>query len=226
MHREVAYRLPVLIFALTAAAATAQAPDPVEMAGKYAESAQQNAMALRQYSWKMRTEVTVKGEAKPARLNQMRFDLDGKLQKTPITAAAPQKKTRGLRGRIKKKKIAAIKEWAAEVNELVMRYAAPSPGTMFDFYAKATFTPSADGSVEISGNDFLEPGDRVTFWIDPQTSAAKAYSFSTSLDGDAVKGQVEYGAVPGGPQYAARTTISVPSKDVRAKVETFDYIKQ
>ena len=45
-------------------------------------------------------------------------------------------------------------------------------------------------------------------------------------DGDAVKGQVEYGAAPGGPHYAARTTISVPGKDVRAKVETFEYNKQ
>jgi hypothetical protein len=37
---------------------------------------------------------------------------------------------------------------------------------------------------------------------------------------------VQYARVAGGPSYAAQTVIDVPAKKVRAKVETFDYVKR
>ena len=64
----------------------AQQPDPAAMASAYAQEAQQNAALMRQYSWKMRVEVTVKDETKPPKMYQMRFDADGKPQKTLLSA--------------------------------------------------------------------------------------------------------------------------------------------
>ena len=73
-------KLTSLSFLAAAAtvAALAQQPDAAQMAMQYGESSKQNAMALRQYSWKMRIAVTVEGEPKSTQLFQMRFDLDGR----------------------------------------------------------------------------------------------------------------------------------------------------
>jgi hypothetical protein len=204
----------------------AQQPDPAAMASAYGQDAQQNAALMRQYSWKMRVEVTVKDEIKPAKMYQMRFDADGKPQKTLLTAEEKQKKKRGVRGRIIKKKMKAMKEWAGELADVVKTYTTATPGTMLDFYAKAKMTPEADGTVKIEGAGFMQPGDTATFWIDPQTKGSRRFTFTTTLDGDPVTGEVQYARVPGGPSYAAQTVINVAAKKVRAKVETFDYVKQ
>jgi len=200
--------------------------DPVAMTSGYAQEAQQNASLIRQYSWKMRVEVTAKDEPRPPKLYQMRFDHDGKLQKTSLTAEEKQKKQRGVRGRVQKKKMSAVKEWAGELAEVVKKYTTPTPGTMLDFYAKAEMTPEADGSVKVAGTGFMQPGDSATFWIDQQTGGVKKFTFTTTLDGDPMTGEVQYSRVQAGPSYAAQTVIEVPAKKVRAKVETFDYVKQ
>jgi len=204
----------------------AQQPDPAAMASAYGQDAQQNAALMRQYGWKMRIEVTVKDEIKPPKIYQMRFDADGKPQKTLLTAEEKQKKKRGVRGRVMKKKMKAMKEWAGELADVVKTYTTPSPGTMLDFFAKAKMTPEADGTIKIEGTGFVQPGDTATFWIDQQTKGARRFTFTTILDGDPMTGDVQYARVPGGPSYAAQTVIDVPAKKIRAKVETFDYVKQ
>jgi len=206
--------------------AGAQLPDPAAMAKRYAESARQNADLMKQYSWKMRVETTVDGKTRPAQIYQLRYDRDGKLQKTPLTAPEQVKKKRGIRGAIQKGKIEDFQEWTGQLAEVVQEYMTPSPGTMMDFYAKARMSPAPDGTAEASAGDFLRKGDRATFWIDKGTHAPVRFDFVTTLDEDAVEGKVEFGQVTDGPRYAGRVTVSVPARKVTAKVENFDYMKQ
>jgi hypothetical protein len=200
--------------------------DPGAMASQYAANAKANATLMRQYAWQMRIELTLKGEAKPAQLYQMRFDMDGKPQKTLLSAPADDGGGRGIRGRIKKNKIEDFKEWAATLADLVKDYIAPTPGTMMDFYAKAAYAQAADGTIQVTGVSFIQPGDKVTFLLDPATKAPRRFSFSTVLDKDPVSGTVDFGQVTGGPQYAARLVVNVPSKEVSAKIENFNYQRQ
>ena len=76
--------------AVTSVALSAQSPDLAAKIQKFGEGAKANAAALKAYSWKQRVQVTLKGEAKPAKLYQMRYDVDGKLQKTALTAECAQ----------------------------------------------------------------------------------------------------------------------------------------
>lgn len=206
--------------------AFAQKPDPAALANQYAANAKSNAAAMRSYTWKMRVEMTIKGDPKPAQLYQMRFDRDGRLQKTPRTPRQEQEPQRGLRGRIKQRKIEDFKEWADSLGDLVKDYLAPAPAIMGNFYGKASFTPAEDGSVQVSAGEFIQPGDRATFWLDPKTKAALRFAFETSLEGDPVKGQVEFARVEGGPQYAARVTVEAPGRSLTAVIENFNYEKQ
>ena len=58
---------------------------------QFAESQKANAQALRQYTWKSRTEIKLKGESKNVKLEQVRYDATGALQKT---ASAPRRRPR------------------------------------------------------------------------------------------------------------------------------------
>jgi len=203
-----------------------QAADPAELAKKYAESARENATLMRQYSWKMRVGITLKGDPKPPELFQMRYDLDGNLQKTLLTAPADPRKKHGIRGMVQKHKTEEFKDWAADLAELVKGYMSPTPGNMMDFYAKASMGEADGGTAKMEASDFLQKGDIATYWIDKQTRAVVRYTFVTALDGDTVEGSVEYGRVPEGPQYAARVTVSVAAKNLDAKLETCDYQRQ
>jgi hypothetical protein len=231
--------ITIWILAMTAAGAFAQQPDPAQMAQQYSEAAQKNAAMLARYSWKMRTELNleVAGEARQVvKLYEVRVDLDGKPQKTELTAPLappqpePKGRKRGLRARAEKmkadkkqEKVAEFREWAAALSELAKNYTAPSAGTMLDFYSQASYNPLPNGLVEVKGRDFLQPGDSVTFVIDVATKAPRSFAFKTRLDQDAVQGSVEYGQVPEGPRYAARTTVNVPARTVTAKIETYEY---
>jgi hypothetical protein len=214
------------ILCAMALSAPAQGTNPGAMADQYAASARKNAELTRHYTWQMRIALTLKGDPKPASLYQMRFDADGKLQKTLLSAPPEEKKARGIRGRIKENKIEDFKEWADTLGDLVKDYMAPSPGTMMDFYAKAAYSQSPDGTVQVSAGGFIQPKDKVTFWLDPATKSTRRFAFETVLDEDAVSGQVEFGQVQDGPQYAARVTVNVPGKDVSATVENFNYQRQ
>src|SRR3954451_11743925 len=100
----------VALVVLSSAAVVAQ--DKVQPS--FAESQKANAQALRQYNWKSRTEIKLKGESKNVKLEQVRYGADGKLQKTPIgappAAAPPAQGGGGRGGRLKAKVIENKKE--------------------------------------------------------------------------------------------------------------------
>ena len=201
----------------------AQGPNPGLAADAYATHAKQNAELMQKYTWKMRVQLTYKGEDKPAALYQMNY-VNGQLQKT-LLSAPPQESGRkhGIRHRVKEKKIDEFKDWAAQLTDLVKRYMAPTPGTMMDFYSSATFSPMPSGNVRAVDVGFIQPGDTATYWINPATRQPVNYAFSTALQGDAVKCSVQFGQVPNGPQYASSVTVSVPAKEVVATVTNFDF---
>jgi len=207
----------------TGSVARAQGPNPGLAADAYAAHAKANAELMQKYTWKMRVQLTYKGEAKPAQLYQMNY-VNGQLQKTLLSAPpAETGRKHGIKHRIKEEKIEEFKAWAAQLTDLVKRYMSPSPGTMMDFYSTATFSPVPSGSVRATDTGFIQPGDTATYWINPATKQPTKYAFATSLQGDAVKSTVTFGKVPGGPQYASQVNISVPAKEVSATITNFNF---
>jgi hypothetical protein len=218
--------LVAIALSLAATTLVAQGADPVQQALAFSDAAQQNARAMMQYSWKMSIQVTVDGAAKPGRLYHMRYDSNGTLQKT-VLSEPQDKKKRGVRGRVEKKKQGAAKEYATAIAELVRSYSSPSTGTLVDFFLKATSTPQPDGTVEIKGADFLNKGDTVSYLIDPGTNQLRVFSFWTMIDDDPVHGETRFDRLSDGLSYAARTTIKFEAKkNIVAVAENFDHIRQ
>lgn len=219
-------RLGAVAFCLAtggSAVATAQAPNPGQAADAYAAGAKQNAQLMQKYTWKMRVQLTYKGEEKPASLYQMNY-VGGQLQKTEISAPPEESgRKHGIKHRVTEDKMAEIKADVEALVELTKKYMAPTPGQMFDFYSKATMGPAPSGGVQASGTSFIQPGDKVTYFIDPATKSPTSYNFTTSLQGKPVTGTAQYAQVPGGPKYASQVTINDASDDLSVAVTNFEY---
>ena len=219
-------RAGLVLFALSSAV-LAQGPPP------FAESQKANAQALRQYSWKSRTEIKLKGESKNVKLEQVRYDLNGKLQKTPIggpppQAAAPAQGGRG--GRLKKKVIENKKEEFGEMmqglGQLVASYGQLPPEKLQAFAANATKgrgEGAMQGTAQIQGVNVLQPGDSMTLWIDPASQMMRRVEIKTIYDKKPATLVAEYRSVPNGPTYMARAVLSYPEKNVELTVDNYDY---
>lgn len=205
----------------------AQSSDMKATAQQFGQSARANAAALRMYSWKMRVEVTLKGDTKPAKVFAMRFDANGVPQKTLLNPAPPVEPTRGLKGKIKEKKIAEFKEWAGDLVDLSKGYLIPSPALLQAFFARVLTAPAPGGFVQLYAEGVIAPGDKLVYEIDPKTQAINRVLFHATLDGDPIDGTVQFASVPGGgPSYAATTMVNAPAKELTAKIENFEYVRQ
>jgi hypothetical protein len=219
--------LALVCWFVAAVCAMAQVPpDPAKMAVQISENREENSKNLREYSWKTRTEVTIKGETKLLKVQLVRFDVDGQMQKTTISEEKPKQK-RGVRGRIQKKKGKEKQEWFGELHHLLEQYSLPSTGKILDFLDKASFGPGdRPGTIRIHGTSVVKDGDELTMYIDAETKEAKLTKVRTRLDGDTVLLETNHDRLDSGLSYSARSIITVPAEEVRMTVENFDYDKQ
>src|SRR4051812_30005720 len=202
----------------------------------FAESQKANAQTLRQYSWKSRTEIKLKGESKNVKLQQVRYDANGTLQKTPVgappTAAAPPPAPGGRGGRVKAKVIENKKEEFGELmqglGKLVASYGQLPPDKLQAFKSTATTgrgEGALQGTAQIQALNVLEQGDSMTIWIDPASQMMRPVEIATLYDKKPGTLVADYQSVPNGPTYMARAVLTYPEKNVELTVDNSDYIQ-
>lgn len=204
---------------------------------EFAEAQQANQAALRQYAWQSRTELRVEGEVKQVRLEQVRFDIDGRLQKTVIGGGAtaadssrpgPPGPAGALKKRVVAKKTEEFQDMLGALATLAESYAHLPPDRLKAFAARSVITPGQgieSGSVRIQGRDLLKAGDQMTVWVDAAGQAMRRVEIATSYDGGAVTIAADYRRLDNGLSYQARSILRYPAKGVEVVVETFDYTR-
>jgi hypothetical protein len=211
----------IVMLALTSVAISSQ------MDHKFAEAQQQNAQALKRYSWKCRTEIHKGGETKAVQLALLRYDIYGSLQKTPISSTPQQQlPTRGLRGLIAQKKKESFTDTLERLSSIARAYAELSPDSMQRFVASATVMPEMNQQQKmfrISGGNILQAGDSMTLWVDAMTKVQRHIEIRTSLDRKPVRIISDFQSLPAGPNYVARSVVDYPSEEIRLITENFDY---
>jgi len=169
--------------------------------------------ALREYSWSMRTAVTVQDEQASVKVDKMRYDLDGNLQVTPLGGSGQLSPER--------------RQFVDELTDFALEYAQPDPQKFAAFVARADQWEGKGakaGITRIEGEDFLQLNDSVQ--INARNGRMDKGKFISSLDGVHVVVEAEYRTLPeNGPRYVARLTASVPSESLELTIENFDYIK-
>ncbi len=211
-----ALKMSAMAIVMTVAVPATAQMDMTLVAEKVSKARQENAQKTRDYSWTQRTEVKVKGEVKSLKTEIVRYTVDGELQKTLIDETSA-KKPKGVRGKVAKKKIGGMKDWMAELGELLKGYSLPTAGNLLDFLNKASVSPDGDGR-KLDATDVVQAGDRMSVWIGEDFKMTNT-EVSTQHDGSDVKLTTDHETTPDGLDYVARTMIVVPDKGVEMTVE-------
>src|SRR5271168_4649879 len=96
---------------LTGVAAMAQNGEVQQKLAAAKQAAAQNKQRLRQYQWTETTQLTLKGDPKPATENLCQYGPDGQVQKTPIGAPPAAPSGGRLKQRIVEKKKAEMVDY-------------------------------------------------------------------------------------------------------------------
>lgn len=223
--KNLSTRLQAVLLMLACITVRGAAQAPVNQ--QFGEGMAKNAAELRKYTFKQRTEVRLDGETKNVRLEQVRFDLDGNLQRTALTPPAPSpQKQQGLRGKVAAKKRAATTDYVESLMRLSQRYLAPSKSNLEELKSKAEIWQgqgAAGSQVRIQAKDFVKIGDSFLWTLDATAMMPIRMEAQTELDGDPVKVTAEYRTLQNGLNYLARAIVTSARKDLEIKVENFDY---
>lgn len=194
---------------------------------RFAQAQQENALALRKYEWKSRTEIQKDGDTKNIQLALMRYDTNGNLQKTPISSTQEDLPTRGLRGLIAKKKKKEFQDNVEKVGALAKSYSTLPPDRMQRFMSTATLTPEMTRQqklVRAEGRDVLQSGDSMTVWIDAVSRKQRRVEIQTLMDNKPVRIVSEFQDIPqAGPTYMARSQVNYDGTSLVIITENFDY---
>ena len=191
----------------------------------------QNAATLQRYTHKRRTEITVKGKSRGARVDLVRY-IDGKAETVPLEAPprpAQSSRARGLRGRMIEPKIENKKEeMTRDVAHLKNLLASYSPGadSMRQVFEKAAISRTGSGpaaDIKLVANGVVKPSDSFTLLWSTADHRPKEIEIHADMDGKPVAITLQYAALPDGTFYAAHTVVSAPKKDVTITIDTFDY---
>jgi hypothetical protein len=203
---------------------------------EFVQAQQANAAALREYTWKSRTELSLKGEVKSVTLEQVRYDLDGRRQKTRIGGSAEPSAASAARfdplappsGPVRRivaaKKKAEFEDLMHDLSALAESYAHPSLETLHAFARQAARTKTIEaGLVRVQSRNLVVTGDSMIVWIDPLTSMIRRTEIDTVLQGERVEMAVDFRSLPNGLTYQARSLLRYPSKRIALTVETYDH---
>jgi hypothetical protein len=233
MRGEEMSRKKITLRQIAAAAATgllAVIAISAQVDQRFAHAQRENALALRKYEWKARTEIRKEGETKRVQLELMRYDLNGNVQKTPISSTPePDMPKFGLRKAIAKKKVGEFKDKLESLSALAKSYGELPPDVMQRFLATATVTPEITAQqklMRVAGSNVLHQGDSLTLWIDAVSHRQRRVEIQTSLDGKRVRIVSEFQDLPQrGPTYLARSSVNYDGADVVIITENFDYVR-
>ena len=211
----------VSLGALTTPAQTNQNP---------AAAAQSNALALRQYEWKMRTEVQRKGETKSVQVVSVRFDSNGQKQTALISRTPePDLPKFGLRKVIAEKKFKEFKETIQQLGELARAYGELSPEQMQKFLATATITPEVTAEAKLvraEGSNVLLAGDSMIVWMDATSRRQRRVEIKTVFDEKPVRIVSEFQDLPhGGPTFMTVSRVNYDAGEVVIVTQNSDHQK-
>ncbi len=176
-----------------------------------------NVKKIMQYEWKQRVTVTRKGNPSEPIISQVRFDSNGQMQRTTISA--PPKEMGGIRGRI----AAGVKENVKDIMELAGRY--NKPQQMVQAIKKAQVSSTSGGETQLQASNLLEPTDSMTMMVNSATHLAKHVDIRTDYQGSPMSISQEYAPIPDGPNMMKSMRVSVPQKGIDVNVESYDFTR-
>jgi hypothetical protein len=223
---------------------SAQAPDPADKQAQVAalkQSLAQNQATLKQYTWIETTQVSMKGEVKKEDQKQCFYGADGKVQKTPLSGAAPPQQQQpeqggGRRGgRVKKNivenKVEDLKDYLEKVAALVKDYVPPDPQNIqaAEAAGNVSVQPGAQGAVTLTIKNYLKMGDSLALGFDTAAKKMSSYNVNSYVEkpkDDVVTLAVTFGRLDDGTSYPQQVVLDAKAKNVQVKITNAGYKKK
>lgn len=205
-------------------------PAPDQLVASLKQSLADSQKRLRQYQWIETTAISLKGDEKSRKQQEVYYGADGKLTKLPVPGAAPappkQAPPSGGRGRLKERvvenKTSDMKDYMARAAKLIQQYVPPSPERIQQAKdaGHVQVKPVDAGHARIEFAAFVQPGDLLAIDVDTAAAALKTISVKTYLDSpdEAVTLDVRYGTLTDGTSYVAQTTLNATAKQITVVV--------
>jgi hypothetical protein len=192
-----------------------------------------NKQVLANYTWIEQQIISLKGEQKKEELFNVHMGPDGKPQKTPLdpdSVSDDDRKTRGLRGRIREKKIDEYKEYGDSIKSLIQQYLPPDKDMLQQSYQQGNVligvVAGQPNQYRFVVSNYIKSGDNMTIVMDKSTMSILSLSISTYLTdaSDGVTVNVQFTKMPnGGPFHVATETINGVSKQLTIELLNTNY---
>jgi len=208
--------------------ALSQNSDVQEKLAAVKQAAAENKQKIRQYQWIETTQLTLKGDAKPATKNSCLYGPDGTVQKTPIGPAPQQPSGGKVKQKVIEKKKGEMKDYMQDVKAVLGLYVPPDPQKMqADFQAGKVSLNPAGGAVNLIFADYAQPGDKMTLTFDTATKKITGLSINTYMgqEKDVVTLQVQMASLPDGTSYESQTILSATAKQLVVTTTNSNYQK-
>lgn len=207
--------------------ALAQQPAAQERVGALKASLAASQAILQPYEWVETTVVSLKGEEKSRQLNRCYHGADGKAQKIPLTTPPPQKKKRGLRGKIIASKQAEMADYMKEAVALVKFYMPPEPVLIQQAKdaGNVSVSPQPGQRVRLTFANYLKAGDSLALDVDLANNRPLAAKVSSYLDSqkEPVTLDVRFSQLNNNATYAANIVLEAKGKKLKVTVENSGY---
>ena len=186
----------------------------------------QNALALRQYTWKSQTQIRKEGEVKATKLYSSRYAADGTVVQLLLEEESARLPKFGIRGVVARKKKEEAQKLIEALQALAKSYGELPPAKMQEFMksARASLETNAPQPLlRLESANVLQPGDSMIVWVDANTRRQRRIEINTSLDTKPVRIVTEFTDLPHGPTYISRSVVDYPHDELTLTVENFDY---
>jgi hypothetical protein len=209
---------------------SAQQPSAEERVAALKSGLASSQATLRQYEWIETTVVNLKGEDKSTKQERCYYGADGKIQKVPVAAPAPEKKKGGLRGKIVENKKEEMSEYMKEAVGLVKRYLPPDPQRIDAVKAagKLTLSPQPGNRLRLSFANYLKAGDSLTIDMNLADNSLVSASVVSTMDSDnaPVTLAVQFAKLDVGATYEPQVVLDAKGKEMKVTIQKSGYRKQ
>jgi hypothetical protein len=209
--------------------ALAQQPSVQERVVALKASLAASQAILKPYEWVETTVISLKGEEKSRQLNRCYHGADGKVQKIPLTTPPPQKKKRGLRGKIAEAKTEELTDYMKEAVALVKLYMPPEPVLIqaAKDAGRVNLQPQP-GRVQLTFASYLKPGDSLALDVDLANNRPLEAKVSTYLDSqkEPVTLDVRFSTLDNNATFASTIVLEAKGKHLTVNVQNSGYRRQ
>lgn len=195
-------------------------------------SAAANQQRLHHYTWTETSQVTVNGNARPAKVSTCSYGPDGKVRKIPVGGSMETADNGGrsgpLRQRIIAKKTAEMKDYMQQVGQVLKLYMPPDPQKMQkSFQDNKVSLSHGNGRVDMVFKDYAQPGDSMTVDFDASAKKIRTLTVRTYLGTpqDAVDLVVDFATLPDGTNHPSRTVLDAKAKGIQVVNTNSNYRK-